>query len=95
MIKIIQKQFLLIVNIVTLYYYEGKNIKNEVKIYEKILIYGGTGFIGTQLIKKLKAEGKYLILATRKKNNENEKVNIIDEIVEYRIYKKNSRIGGF
>lgn len=51
---------------------------------KKILIFGGTGFIGAQLIKKLKAEGNYLILATRKKNNENKKLNIVDEIVEYR-----------
>jgi len=44
---------------------------------KKILIFGGTGFIGTQLIKKLKAEGNYLILATRKKNTENKKLNIM------------------
>jgi len=51
---------------------------------KKILIFGGSGFIGIQLIKKLKADGNYLILATRKKNAENKKLNIIDEIVEYR-----------
>ena len=51
---------------------------------KKILIFGGTGFIGSQLIKKLKAEGNYLILASRKKNTENKNLNIVDEIVEYR-----------
>ncbi|WP_160685996.1 TIGR01777 family oxidoreductase [Clostridium sp. C2-6-12] len=51
---------------------------------KKILIFGGTGFIGTQLTKKLKSEGNYLILATRNKNAKNINLNIIDEIVEYR-----------
>lgn len=51
---------------------------------KKILIFGGTGFIGTQLTKKLKNDGNYLILATRNKNAKNINLNIIDEIVEYR-----------
>lgn len=58
-------------------YKEGKTVK-------KILIFGGTGFIGTQLIKNLKAEGNYLILATRKKSTEKAKLNMIDQIIEYR-----------
>ena len=51
---------------------------------KKILIFGGTGFICTQLVEELKDDGNYLILATRKKNSENKKLSMVDKIVEYR-----------
>lgn len=50
---------------------------------KKILIFGGTGFVGTHLVKYLKAEGNYLILATRRKNNLRKKLDKVDRIIAY------------
>jgi len=50
---------------------------------KKILIFGGTGFIGTELIKKLKYQGDYLILVTRNIKLNSRAYYGVDEIIEY------------
>jgi len=50
---------------------------------KKILIFGGTGFIGTELIRKLKDQGDYLMLVTRTRKLDSIAYYGVDEIIEY------------
>lgn len=51
---------------------------------KKVLIFGGTGFIGRALIGKLKEDGNYIILVTRNGNMDIKKIYGVDEILEYK-----------
>ena len=50
---------------------------------KKILVFGGTGFIGTELIRKLKDQGDYLMLVTRTRKLDSIAYYGVDEIIEY------------
>lgn len=51
----------------------------------RILILGGTGFVGQTLIKELKKEDNYIILMTRNKKKYVDSELNVDEVIEYNL----------